>query len=590
MEKTLFENFKATIYHYRLEYAKAFLMVLLSNTLLIVNPLIFRHAVDSLSGNFYSENRSLKIQLLGSWILLLLCTALISAYFKYKMRIKFISLSREAEQEVRSEIFVKLQEQSSAFYDNHGIGELLSRLTNDISTYRDVLGPGILYPLYCATLVIPGVIGLFYISPALASIALVPLILIPLVNALMRKKIYTLSLSVQEYLGYLSNIVQEHFSGIRIIKGFVIENSTLNLFQKMSLKLSELNLKLMWSQGLIFPFFSLMTKVVTILLVFFSGVIILKKWGGGLNAADFVSFMWIQSYVFMPLLMLAWVLPMYERGRAAYDRLYEIYHEPVEVKKTSSNENFVISPNSDIVIKNLSFKYPKSTLPALNNLTMHIKGGSFVGITGQVGSGKSTLFRLLNRNYEIPESVIFFEGRDIHRYNHSALTNAIVNVEQAPFLFSKTISENVSFGKEEATQEEIESMADFADLHSSILEFPDKYKTVIGERGVTLSGGQKQRLAIARAFLVDRSILLLDDVFSAIDFATEQRIFETMKKNFEGKTVVLITHKVSILEKMDYVYYLQKGSVVEEGSPKDLFKKNGLYRALKELQTLSEHV
>jgi ATP-binding cassette subfamily B protein len=283
--------------------------------------------------------------------------------------------------------------------------------------------------------------------------------------------------------------------------------------------------------------------------------------------------------------MLAWVLPIYERGRAAYDRLVEIYMEPIEISE-GSHLHLHIPPKSEILFKELNFAYPRFSHHALKNINLTIKGGSFVGITGPVGAGKTTLFRLLNREYEIPKGMIFLGGRDIHDYSFEAFSQSIVTVEQIPFLFSKSIAENVSFGKEGATQEELELVAEMADLHDTVLEFPDQYNTVIGERGVTLSGGQKQRLAMARAFLVNRSILLLDDIFSAVDAATEKRIFNAMKMNFIDKTVLMITHRVSILEQMDLVIYMKNGEIVENGSPLDLFNQKGYYRTLFDLQFL----
>jgi ATP-binding cassette subfamily B multidrug efflux pump len=595
MEKNLFLNLKAVLWQHRWRFLKGLLMLIVANGLLIVNPLIFRQAVlaldsqvDPAEGTFLhfinryfgSYTHSLLL-----WVGILLLVALVAGFFKYRMRIELIAVSRDVERDVRSKLFARIQSQSRSFYDRHGIGELLSRLTNDIAAYRDILGPGILYPLFFATLVIPGLMALFMISKTLATVALIPLFLIPIVNMVMRKKIYEVSHYVQTYLGILSNMTQEHFSGIRIIKSYVIESAVAKLFRELCRKLATYNLRLSILQGMLFPFFTLLTKMVTILLVLVSGFVILRG-TGTFSVADFVSFMWIQSYIFLPLLMLAWVLPIYERGRAAYDRLVEIYEEPIEFSQEPSL-NIHIPPKADIVLKDLTFSYPGTTRPIFSRLNLHLKGGSFVGITGPVGVGKTTLLRLLNREYEIPRGMIFIGEHDIHDYNREAFSHEIVTVEQIPFLFSKTIAENVRFGRELATQEEIEGIAQLADLHETVLEFPEQYDTLVGERGVTLSGGQKQRVAMARAFLVNRSILLLDDVFSAIDASTEKRIFTAMKKNFEGKTLLMITHRVSILEQMDRIIYMQQGQILEDGSPQELVKQKGYYQKLTELQRMS---
>lgn len=594
MEPTLYNNLKTILSHYRFRFLKAFLLVLLSNCLLILNPLVFRHAVTTMDEHSAKPSGMLSDTLhflfgshssnLFTWIFLLLFISITSAIFKYFMRVTFISVSRDAEKDVRSKLFNRIQQQTMVFYDKHGIGELLSRLTNDISAYRDVLGPGIMYPLFFLTLIIPGLFALFSISPALTMISLIPLLAIPILNMSMRRRVYALSHLVQGGLADLSNISQEHYSGERIIKGYAGEPQMAHRFRELCYRLINQNIKVNCYQGLLFPFFTMLTKIITIVLVVFSGIIILQAWET-LTVADFISFMWIQSYIFFPVLMMAWVLPLYERGRAAYDRLYEIYQEPIEIRE-GKFPKVTIPVLADIEFRNLVFKYPLAKEAALKNFSLRIKGGSFVGITGPVGAGKTTLFRLLNREYEIPENMIFIDGRDIHDYPLTAFSQEIVTVEQIPFLFSRSIAENVGFGKENASREEIEIVSKFADLHDNVIDFPQQYETIIGERGVTLSGGQKQRLAMARAFLVNRSILLLDDVFSAIDTATEKRIFAAIQANFKGKTVLLITHRVSLLNETDRVVYMDEGHIIEDGSPKELMELNGHYAALVDLQKL----
>lgn len=592
MEKSLFENMKAIFRHYRTRFAKAFAMVLISNGLLILNPLVLRQAVNELASPATVQSGILSRwlhQLLGPynkslaiWALLLLIITAISAYFKYRMRYEFISVSRDAEKDLRFKIFERIQKQSKAFYDNHGIGELLSRLTNDISTYRDVLGPGIMYPLFFLTIVIPGVFALYVISPYLAFLSVIPLMVIPLLNMAIRNKVYSISHAVQKGLADISNMTQEHYSGIRILKGYADEKSFFKRFIDLSRQLIGLNLRLSCYQGLLFPFFTLITKMTTVAIVLLFGYIVLRAFGT-LDAADFVSFMWIQSYIYVPVLMLAYVLPIYQRGRAAYDRLLEIYNEPIEVKD-GKNKDLKIPELADLFFNNLTFRYPKASQPVLKNLTLNIPGGTFVGITGPVGSGKSTLLRLLNREYEIPPGMIYIGGTDIHEYPREAFQQQMVTVEQIPFLFSKSIADNVRFGREDATVEDVELVSKHADLHETVLSFPDQYDTVIGERGVTLSGGQRQRVAMARAFLVNRSILLLDDIFSAVDAATEKSIFAAMKTNFQKKTVLLITHRASLLESMDRVIYMSEGHIVEDGPPSQLVTLGGHYAALVELQ------
>jgi ATP-binding cassette, subfamily B, multidrug efflux pump len=598
MEKTLWKNLKGVLSRYYLRLLRALVMVMIGNGLLVLLPLVFRHAIMQVSPQDTPPKEalggvlnSLLLSLLGpysqsvyAWALLLITLSIIAAYFKYQMRFAFISVSRDAERDLRSKLFSRIQEQSMAFYDRHSTGELLSRLTNDISIYRDVLGPGLMYPLLFLTTVVPGMIALFWLSPYLAGISTIPLVLIPLLNYFMRPSIYRASHAAQQGLADLSGMVQEHYSGIRIVKGYGIEPRLLTIFNALGRSLIKVNMKLNVYQGLLFPFFTMLTKMVTVLLVMLAGFLIFTGWQA-LDIADFASFMWIQSFIFHPVLMLAWVMPIYARGRASYERLRDVYEEPIEVKEGHVTQ-LVIPPKSNITFTHLSFAYPGTERLILDDVTLEIKSGTFVGIAGPVGGGKTTLFRLLNREYEIAPGQIAIGGHDIHTFPLQAFSKEIVTVEQLPFLFSRSIAENVRFGKEEAELAEVQLVAQFADLHETILDFPEQYETVIGERGLTLSGGQKQRVAIARAFLVDRSIVLLDDVFSAVDARTESRIFEAIQKNFKGKTLLLITHRLSILETMDRVIYMEDGRIVEDGTPEALKAMKGKYAAIFELQQL----
>ncbi len=594
MEISLFSNIRRILTRYRKRFLYALIMVFISNFLMVFNPLVFRQAVMAIDpevndaeGLLYPLFHSVfgvNYQSLWIWAATLIVIAALGAYFKYRMRIAFISISREEERRVRKEIFAKIQGQSRKFYDEHTIGELISFLTNDITVYREVLGPGIMYPIFCITLLIPALSALSTISLPLTLLSLLPLILIPFLNGTVRRYIYRYSLKVQEELATLSGMVQEHFSGIRVVKSYCSESNISKSFHQLGKKLASDNFHLSCFQGLLYPFFALITKITTVLLVVLSGSIILKGWSE-LSTADFVSFMWIQSYIYVPVLMLGWVLPVYERGRAAYDRLHKVFHEPVDVVDRNQKPH-QIELGAQIEFKDLTFTYPSLQEPTIKGISLTIEGNSFVGITGPVGAGKSTLFKLIDREYEIPAGMIFIGGKDIHEYPLSAFYQHVVTVEQIPFLFSKTVAENVGFGNEEVAIEEIEVVSDYADLHETILEFPKKYETVVGERGMKLSGGQKQRVAIARAFLVNRSILLLDDIFSAVDVATEKRIFQAMKDNFRGKTILLITHRVSILDQLDRVIYMADGEVLEDGKPADLKKNKNHYWALSELQHL----
>lgn len=578
MEPTLYKNLLSVCLTHKRRYLLGVVLVALSNLLLIGNPLIFRKAVMSFESA--PDNHSLSM-----WVLSLLGVTLLASLFKYQMRMVFIEISRLVESHVRSLIFSRIQKQSASFFDRHRIGSLMSRMTNDLAAYREVMGPGIMYPTFFFTLVIPALIALYAISVPMAFLSTLPILVLPLLMLLLRKQTYQISIDVQKALGDLSTMAQEHYAGIRIVKAYAIEKPTLNRFEKLSQRFVSLNMRLSCIRGIIFPFLGLLTKLTTVILVFFMGWIVYRQWDV-LSTADFVSFMWIQSYLFIPVLMLGWTLPLYVHGSAAYKRLLDIYQEPIEVKDRPQAFK-TVPETADISFHNLTFSYPKMNEPSIRDVSFTLKQGEFIGITGPVGSGKTTLLRLLAREYDIPHGMILFDGQEIHKYQVQAVLNHIAYVEQNPFLFSATIEENLLYGNARATKQQLIQACKEADLYETILSFPKGFDTFVGERGVTLSGGQKQRLALARALLVDKPVILLDDVFSAVDAETESHLFKTIKQKGAGKTVVIITHRSSVLEQMDRVLYMINGSLVEDGTPKQLKHIHGHYSALVELQQLS---
>lgn len=540
MEKSLFLNLLAVVKEHRARLVGAALMLLAANILIIMNPILLRVALEE-GGSVWK------------WALVLLAFAFCSSMLRYRMRVEFSLVSRQVEKKARLELFERLQNQSREFHDRHSVGELIERLSGDMGAYRDVVGPGLLFPVFFTTMIIPGVIALFYISPLMGALTLIPLTLIPLLNLIFRKRIYDVSTKVQAELAHMGKYIQESYSGIRIVKSYVAEKTLNGQFAKECAELFWLNFKLMSLQGMFFPLLTIAIKIVSVFLVILAGLLVLSP-------ADFASFMWIQSYIFFPLLILGWVIPIWQQGRAAYDRLYSLYEEPIAVVGGDSDSRIPEKPSVDIT--GLRFAYPGYP-PLFDDLNIHIEGGSFTAITGPAGSGKSTLFKLLSRDYEVPRGMIAIGGTDIHDYPLEAFWEEVVSVDQIPFLFSKSIRENVRFANKSATDLEVESANDLAALHEEVLDFEKGYDTVIGERGVGLSGGQKSRLAIARAFLVDRSLLLLDDIFAALDETTALKIFEVIEKNYRGKTVVLTTSKLKLLERVDRVIVLKQGKVVE---------------------------
>lgn len=579
MQPTLLSQLCSVVRQYRWRYAGALITIILSNGLIVLNPLIFRYAIA-----VYDRTAVQGLPGWGSvypWAVVLLTVASISAWLKYHMRRMFISISRDAEADIRRTLFEQLQGHAQPFFDRHRIGDLMSRLVNDVSVYREVLGPGLLYPAYFVTMVVPAMIILFVLSPWLALLSLLPIFAIPPLMLLIRGVIYLTSRRVQATLADMSTVTQETFSGIRLVKSFGCQEALSTRFASLCRRFLRLNLRLMAAEGLFYPVLRLLARVVTVLLVLVASYMILGPWGG-LSTADLVSFMWVQSYILLPVLLLGWILPFYQRGRGAYSRLFELYAEPHDVRDTGNLSHAVTRPPS-VELTKLTFAYPGSTGPVLREVSARFASGQITGITGPPGSGKSTLFYLLARDYLASGQAIVLSGRPVEDFSLPVLRRAVGIVEQEPFLFSRTIAENIGLGRLGASTREIEEAAKRAGLHETVTRFPNGYHTTVGERGITLSGGQKQRVVLARALLANAPLLLLDDCFSALDAATADQILRNLR-GLVRTTVLIITHRVSLLQQLDTVFVVQEGRITESGSPSELAQRGGHYAALVELE------
>lgn len=555
MESSPFGEVRRVLILHKKDLAAAFLLLLVSNLLLITNPLLLRRALEGLLGK-------------GAFpVATLLAVAFTSSMLRFFMRIRLFSISCSAEKQIRGALFYRLENQSAEFYSKYSVGDLVNRLTSDIIAWRDILGPGVMYPLFAFTLLVPGFLALGYLSLTVALVAAIPLIILPILNRFVRKSLYETALSVQRLLGNMSSFAEEIFSSIGVVKAYCLEKWAFHKYEELSLLMKKRGFLLSVYQGLLFPLFALVARLVTLSIVaLFSWLILVKK--APIDVADFVSFMWIQSYLFLPLLMLGWVLPIYQKGRAAYFRLHELWQEPfIALKK--GRDIFKVPP--EIRLEKVFFRYPGKKEDALRGVSLRIPQGAFVGLTGEVGAGKTTLFRLLlgelGTRYR---GSLLFDGNEMRDFPPGALQKSITSVEQIPFLFSNSIRENILFGNEEASDEEMEAAADMAAFHDAVSGFPGKYETLVGEKGTALSGGEKQRLAMARAFLFDRSLLLLDDIFSSLDTMSERNVLDRMKRFFIGKTVVVITHRPAVLKAMDWIVVMAKGKVIQEGTPAEL--------------------
>lgn len=579
MEKSLFWNLNRIVLERRSRFAIAIVLVCMSNGLLVLNPFIFRAALTNAMEGYQGAGAVAAINTL-SFIAVLLLVSALSALLKYRMRIEFVALSRDAEEQFREKLYARLQSQSRAFFDNHSIGDLINRLSSDISTYREILGPGIMYPIFALSMMVPAAISLIYLSKTLFLFSLLPLCILLMINILSRESLYTLSISSQDVLSKMSTLADETYSGVRIFKAYDFKKIGEKLFSSLGLKHSLLRRKLFIRQGLIHPLFIFILQGASAATAFLFSYMHTSSLST-LSAQDFLTFIWLQNYLFTPVMMLGWIFSLYQQGKAAYVRLRVLYEEPVEVQDSGSKDK--VGKNADITLKNLTFSYAGASHPSIEGVNLRIEEGCHVGIAGAVGSGKSTLLKLLQREYEIGKGMLFIGGVEVHEFKLSALYQLMATCEQIPFLFSDTVSENIRFGREDATKEEISSIASSVDLHDEIEGFPEKYDTTVGERGHLVSTGQKQRIAVARSLIASKRILILDDIFANVDASKEKIMLDRLIHDFKGATLIIVTNRISVLDRMDKVVFLQEGRVTEEGNPQDLKVRGGPYTILSEL-------
>ncbi|MDB2613973.1 ABC transporter ATP-binding protein/permease [Chlamydiales bacterium] len=547
-------------------YLIGFTLLILSNLLLILNPLLFRVVQPYFEKGI---NEQYTLLTLSFFSFGLLSITLIANLLKYKMRDYFLTLGAAAERDLKTTLFKKIQKQKEPFFDKNKTGDLINLLTHDLKLYRDMLHFGLFAPLNFISLMVPAIIALAYISPSLMLISMIPAFIIPPLMWSIMQWIYKLTKRRQEEMGKMSDLIHESYLGIPLIKAYRKEKAFQEPLKYFSKQLYYFSLRLNVLESSFFPLLVTVVRLTTFTLALTASYMTLQT-------NDFLAFMWIQSNLFFPVLLLSWALPMMEKGRAAYDRLYTLWNQK-EDEEIGGTIPLKDAPN--IKITNLSFSYEK---PAIDNLSLYIPKNTSVGITGPLGAGKSTLLKLLSGQYPLEKGMITLNEIDI---NDILTEESIGIIEQNPFLFSQTVLENIRLGKTDATEDEIEKVIRESELYETILSFPKNNQTIIGERGVTLSGGERKRLALARTLLTKRPLLLFDDLLSALDVDTEGKIFKSILNHAKEKTLLLVTHKVKLLMQLDLIIYMQKGKIIEKGSPDDLLKiEDGHFRALYYLQ------
>ncbi len=530
---------------------------------------------DETTASFYRSLTLLSV--------LILVMALLRGFFLYLVRQTIIVMSRHIEFDLKNEIFAHYQQLSLSFYRRNNTGDLMNRISEDVSRVRMYLGPAIMYGLQLITLFIILIPVMFVISTKLTLYALIPLPFLSLSIYLVNNSIERRSERIQRSQSQLSTFVQEAFSGIRVLKAFHREEDSISGFTRASEHYRQQSLRLTRVQALFFPLITALIGMSTLLVIYAGSAEVIA---GNLTIGHIAEFVIYVNLLTWPVTSLGYTSSLVQRAEASQRRINEFLRIEPEIR---SEKNLVQIIGGKIEFDNVSFTYPDTGIQALKNLSFTVEPGQSLAIIGTTGSGKSTVANLITRMYDVTEGEIRIDDIPIKYYDLTNLRSQIGYVPQDVFLFSDTIYNNIAFGgTHQLTREQIEQAARDADVLHNIQRFPHGFETRIGERGITLSGGQKQRVSIARAIVHEPRILILDDALSAVDTKTEHNILNSLKRIMQGRTTIIISHRVSSAKLANKIIVLVDGQIAEQGTHEELMKLNGYYRDLYEKQVKAE--
>jgi ATP-binding cassette subfamily B protein len=564
---------------FRRRVAIGMLSILAGVVIGLASPLLVGHAVDSFKG--HPSSRTMLV-----YAGLLVAVAAGRGFFTYLQRMLLVTVSRDVEVDLRDQMFGQLERLPQSFFHGHATGDLMARATNDLSAVRMLCGPAIMYSTNTVCTALGSLFFMFRIHPGLALLSLAPMPVVAVVTKVFGQRIHHLFERVQEQFSVLSARVQENLSGLRVVRAYAREEREEEQFAAVNDEYVARNrLLVLWSSAFN-PLLQCLVGLGFVAVLWYGGRLVL---GGALTIGEFVTFNFFLGKLVWPMIAIGWVINLAQRGAASFGRIRAVLDTVPAIR----DEEPLVRPASidgRIEAQGLTFRYAPELPPALLDVALLAEAGQTVALVGRTGSGKSTLLSLVPRLWDPPEATLRVDGVDVRRLPLATLRGAIAMVPQETFLFSQTIGENIALGKKGATREEIAEAAELAGLGGDLAGFPKGLDTVVGERGITLSGGQKQRVALARALLRRAQILLLDDCLSAVDTQTEERILRNLRQVFRGRTVFLVSHRISAVREADQILVLDGGRVVERGTHGELVARGGLYADLDRRQALEEEL
>ena len=574
-------------------YFKKYKSLLLLGLLFTVSSRVFAVLAPSLVGDSITaieqfvrsgetDLTNIKRLLLTN-IALIVGAALVSGIFTFSMRQTIINVSRHIEYDLKNTVYNHYQKLSLRFYKQNRVGDLMSRISEDVSRVRMYVGPALMYSINTVTLFVIVISYMISVAPKLTLYTLLPLPILSFLIYRLSRAIHERSTLVQQMLSKLSTFSQESFSGINVIKSYAIETNRTHEMAAISKESKTKNMSLVQVQAWFFPLMILLIGISNVLVIFIGGN---QYINGQIELGVLAEFIIYVNMLTWPVATVGWVTSIVQQAEASQKRINEFLGQEPDIQDgISANKKPV---NFDIRFDKVNFMYDDTSIKALKNVSFSLESGKTLAIMGPTGSGKTTLLQLLSKTYLPHSGKVSLGGFALDEYAQKDIREIMGVVPQQPFLFSDTIAHNIRFGKPDATEQEIEKAAKQAAVHKNIVEFTAGYETMLGERGITLSGGQKQRVSIARALIKNPKILLLDDCLSAVDTETEEAILNALKKNNKDTSTIIVCHRVSSAKNADYILILKDGEIVQYGTHKDLVSQAGYYKELYEEQRIEE--
>lgn len=568
------------LYKYRTKLIWGLLITVVARIFSLVAPRLIGNSLTAVENYLEAETADFGLikEILLTNILIIIGTTLASGFFTFLMRQTIINVSRYIEFDLKNEVFWHYQRLTQRFYKNNRTGDLMNRISEDVSKVRMYVGPALMYSINTVALFVIVISYMISIAPILTLYTVLPLPILSITIYKLSRIINQKSALVQEMLSKMSSFAQESFSGIAVIKSYNLQGQSSSDFTDLASETYDKNMDLVKVQAWFFPLMILLIGCSNLIVIFVGGN---QYINGQLEIGVLAEFIIYVNMLTWPVAVVGWITSIVQQAEASQKRINAFLEEQPEIISGKG----VFSPiQGTIEFKNVSLQYPETGIKALDQVNLTIPAGSTLGIIGNIGSGKSTLLDALVRLYDPSEGSILIDGHDLKTFQLEELRSAVGYVPQNAFLFSEQIEENIRFGNPEASQEAIREAAQKSAVHDNITQFKEGYKTLLGERGVTLSGGQIQRVSIARALIKDPQILLLDDCLSAVDTDTEEEILKHLKSVSKNKTTLIVSHRISSLKHADQIVVFENGKIVQQGKHADLIEVGGYYKELFEIQ------